>query len=85
MVKRLPEFTITEYFLMKVFGEKYPPKVRVVSVGKDVDAMLNDPANDELWQYSVEFCGGTHLPRMGLAEIATIVAEQSLGGNTSTT
>jgi alanyl-tRNA synthetase len=47
--------------LRAVFGENYPDPVRVVSVGPDVDKMLGDTKT--LWgrQYSVEFCGGTHV------------------------
>jgi len=47
--------------LRAVFGETYPDPVRVVSVGPEVDAMLAD--SKQLWgvNYSVEFCGGTHV------------------------
>eukprot|EP00667_Euglena_gracilis_P003236 EG_transcript_3246 len=67
--------------LRSVFGEKYLPVVRVVSVGADVPEMLKDPKNEEWWKFSVEFCGGTHLSSMGKAEKAIIVQEQAIGGN----
>jgi len=41
-----------------VFGEKYPDPVRVVMVGPETP----DKAN---FDDSIEFCGGTHMPRTG--------------------
>ncbi|MBK8270250.1 MAG: hypothetical protein IPK83_18930 [Planctomycetes bacterium] len=49
--------------LRAVFGEKYPEKVRVVSVGAPINEMLADPKNAKWMGYSVEFCGGTHVKR----------------------
>ncbi len=61
-----------------IFGEKYPPVVRVVSVGVPVEDLLKTPA-DEVWRgYSVEFCGGTHLSNTAEIEAFTIVAEESV-------
>lgn len=51
--------------LRAVFGEKYPDRVRVVSVGAPIGEMLADPKNDKWMGYSVEFCGGTHVKRTG--------------------
>jgi alanyl-tRNA synthetase len=67
--------------LRSVFGEKYPPVVRVVSIGKDIPTMLSDPKNPDWWKHSVEFCGGTHLKSMGEAQKAVIVQESAIGGN----
>jgi alanyl-tRNA synthetase len=64
--------------LRAVFGEKYPPLVRVVSIGAPVKDLLADPANPKWRQFSVEFCGGTHLASSDTAEHFAITAEESV-------
>jgi alanyl-tRNA synthetase len=64
--------------LRAVFGEKYPDRVRVVSIGADIDQMLADPANPAWMGYSVEFCGGTHLSRTGEAECFRLIEESAV-------
>jgi alanyl-tRNA synthetase len=64
--------------LRAVFGEKYPPMVRVVSVGVPVGDLLKDPANSKWRRYSVEFCGGTHLKNTGDVGAFVISAEESV-------
>lgn len=61
-----------------VFGETYPNPVRVVSVGMDIDTMLRDPKKAEWRQYSVEFCGGTHVEHTGLIKDLVLVEESGI-------
>ncbi|AXE38794.1 alanine--tRNA ligase [Acidipropionibacterium virtanenii] len=52
---------------MAMFGEKYPPIVRMVE--------LNGP-------WSRELCGGTHVPTTGRIGILNLLGEQSIGSGT---
>ncbi len=64
--------------LRAVFGEKYPPMVRVVSIGVPVDELLADPTSAKWREYSVEFCGGTHLKNTSEIGGLVITAEESV-------
>ncbi|CAK7205919.1 Alanine--tRNA ligase [Sporothrix eucalyptigena] len=64
--------------LRAVFGETYPDPVRVVSIGKDIDEMLKEPKNLEWRQYSVEFCGGTHVEQTGQIKDLIVVEESGI-------
>lgn len=64
--------------LRAVFGEKYPPEVRVVSIGASVDELLADPSNEQWGGLSIEFCGGTHLQSTGKAEAFCITSEEGV-------
>ena len=61
-----------------VFGETYPNPVRVVSVGIDVDMLLENPKNPEWRKVSVEFCGGTHVENTGLIKDLVITEESGI-------
>ena len=64
--------------LRAVFGEKYPPKVRVVSVGAPVQDLIADPGNSKWRHYSIEFCGGTHMGSSAEAKSFVVTAEESV-------
>jgi alanyl-tRNA synthetase len=54
-----------------VFGEKYPDPVRVVMIGPETPALAH---HDD----SVEFCGGTHVPRTGTIGTFKIIGQESV-------
>jgi alanyl-tRNA synthetase len=64
--------------LRAVFGEKYPPMVRVVSIGAAIKDLLADPANPKWRQFSIEFCGGTHLKSTEQAGAFVNTSEESV-------
>ncbi|MCH8342627.1 MAG: alanine--tRNA ligase [Planctomycetes bacterium] len=61
-----------------LFGEKYPDPVRVVAIGVPIAEVLKDPGNGQCNEFSIELCGGTHLPQTGEAKQLVIIQEQAL-------
>jgi alanyl-tRNA synthetase len=61
-----------------VFGETYPDPVTVVSIGKSVEDLLAKPDNPEWMNYSVEFCGGTHIKATGEAKSFVVISETGI-------
>ncbi len=75
--------------LRAVFGEKYPDRVRVVSIGVPIteedakragaaDWLLRSPKNPKWINYSVEFCGGTHVKNTGEIEKFVLISEEAV-------
>ena len=72
----------TIYGVRAVFGEQYPDPVRVVSIGTTVQDLVSDPTNKRWYEFSVEFCGGTHLKSCSKASHFAILHEQALASGT---
>jgi len=68
--------------LRAVFGEVYPDPVKIVSVGKSLADVLADPSNPEWANFSIEFCGGTHLRNTSEVVAFEILSEEGLGQST---
>jgi alanyl-tRNA synthetase len=56
---------------MALFGEKYGEKVRVIAIGKNGH-------KDAAKAFSKEFCGGTHVDRLGVIGGFKIIKEESI-------
>ena len=65
--------------LRAVFGETYPDPVRVVAVSSSpISDMLANPSDEQWKDYSVEFCGGTHLKNTSEAKGFVLLSEEGI-------
>lgn len=62
-IREMPKEDALKQGAMALFGEKYGDQVRVVTI---------DPS------FSVELCGGTHVPRTGMIGLMVITAESAV-------
>jgi alanyl-tRNA synthetase len=67
----LPREKAQKLGAMALFGEKYGNEVRVVAVGAEDENHLSDA-------FSKEFCGGTHVDRIGSIGGFKIIKEESI-------
>lgn len=64
--------------LRAVFDEAYPDPVRIVSIGVSIEDLLKEPAKSDGREYSVEFCGGTHLKTSRHVDQLIVVTEEAI-------
>lgn len=64
--------------LRAVFDETYPDPVRIVSVGKQIEDLVEDPNGTSGFEYSIEFCGGTHLKKSSHIKKFVITTEEAI-------
>eukprot|EP00817_Percolomonadidae_sp_ATCC50343_P000137 CAMPEP_0117426428 /NCGR_PEP_ID=MMETSP0758-20121206/6550_1 /TAXON_ID=63605 /ORGANISM="Percolomonas cosmopolitus, Strain AE-1 (ATCC 50343)" /LENGTH=1000 /DNA_ID=CAMNT_0005211603 /DNA_START=237 /DNA_END=3239 /DNA_ORIENTATION=- len=65
--------------LRQMFDAKYGEQVSVISIGQEIAPMIADPSNDNWLNYSVEFCGGTHIKNTETMKSFAILQETGVG------
>jgi len=68
---QMPKDQAQKLGAMALFGEKYGNEVRVVAVGAENETQIGDA-------FSKEFCGGTHVDRLGSIGGFKIIKEDSI-------
>jgi len=61
-----------------MFVDKYPPIVRVISIGVPLDEVMKSPESDKWLDYSIELCGGTHVANTKQAEQFYVISEEAV-------
>lgn len=64
--------------LRAVFGETYPDPVRVVSVGVEIEEVLQNVKDPKWREVSIELCGGTHVQKTGDIKDLVILEENGI-------
>lgn len=65
--------------LRAVFGEVYPDPVRVVAISTSPISKILENPQDAMWnEYSVEFCGGTHVTNTKEAKAFVLLQEEGI-------
>ena len=68
----------TRPFVVSFVLETYPDPVRVVSVGRKIEDLIADPNGPSAFDYSVEFCGGTHLLNSAHMQKFVVLSEEAI-------
>jgi alanyl-tRNA synthetase len=61
-----------------MFTDKYGEEVRLVSIGQQIDSMLQNPKQGYGYNFSVEFCGGTHVQKTSEIFKLVILSEEPI-------
>ena len=76
IIENLFEEALAISSIRAMFVDKYPPIVRVISIGVPLDEVMKSPESDKWLDYSIELCGGTHLTNTKQAEQFYVISEE---------